>query len=58
MIPIVSRGFALVGLDALARYGVLDSITYRLICMFVIITALTFCNWVIGKMGVKFIVGK
>ena len=58
MIPIVTKTFAFVGIDGLAGYGLLGSLGYRLICMMVIVVALTFCNWCIGKMGLKFMVGK
>lgn len=58
MIPIISKTFAFIGFDNLMTYGLLGSITYRFVCTIIIIIALTFCNWCIMKLGLKFMVGK
>ena len=58
MIPIVSKGLAFVGVDVLTTYGGVGVITYKWIEMIIIIVALTICNWCIGKLGWKFMVGK
>lgn len=58
MIPIISKTFAFIGFDNLMTYGLLGSITYRFVCTIIIIIALTFCNWCIVKLGLKFMVGK
>lgn len=58
MIPIVSKVFVIAGLNSIQSYGLLGSITYRLLCTIAIVIALTICNWCIMKLGLKFMVGK
>ena len=58
MIPIFTKVFSFVGIDILTSYGLIGSVIYKCICLIGIVAALTFCNWCIGKLGWKFMVGK
>lgn len=46
------------GLDSLMAYGSIGVVAYKWITLIGIVLILTICNWCIGKLGLKLLVGK
>ena len=58
MMPVVAKALAVVGVDALSSSGKLCNFIYKLIWMIGIVLITTMCNWMIKKLGLKFMLGK
>lgn len=58
MIPVIAKLFSMIGLDALNGYGDVGVVVYKWLSLIGIVVVLTICNWCIGKLGLKFVVGK
>ena len=58
MMPVVAKVLAVVGLDALNANGWIGNFIYKLIWLTGIVLVTTMCNWVIKKLGWKFMLGK
>ena len=58
MMPVVAKALAVVGVDALNANGWIGNFIYKLIWMAGIVLIITMCNWMIKKLGWKFMLGK
>jgi len=58
MMPIVSKVLVLFEVDSLIAFGEGGIVVYKWITLIGIISALTVCNWCIGKLGLKGMLGK
>lgn len=58
MIPVMNKVFALLGWNVLQSYGAIGVVSYKWLMVIAIVAVLTVCNWCIGKLGLKFVVGK
>lgn len=58
MIPVVAKVMNMIGLNNLMTYGSIGVVVYKWITLIGIVLVLTICNWCIGKLGLKFLVGK
>ena len=58
MIPIIAKIMEVITLNSLMSFGEIGIVTYKWISMVGMVLVLTICNWCIGKLGLKFVVGK
>jgi len=58
MMPVMQKILSVMGLQFLRSNGVIGYYVYRIIMLVGIVALTTLCNWIIKKIGLKFILGK